>query len=245
MPREFLNSSISRIVFISTLCTAIILLPGYIHFVIFLPVRLLLVNIKYLLLLYSLTSSALPPPPPHPTATSPHSSLQLISIHRWNGTVSGFTFLMISLLRPNLSLWFAASLTPSFKLYCHSAHSPSMPSPDSLGPFFHAFVPNPPPPPPCILKYSVKEGSRGGSGGERVAGRGGIGGGGGGKIAVKSAAVVMIFCSLFLGTSGPLRATVSSTVFTGSWKQEGDGFTPRTCSEPLDVGYFVMWTRCH
>lgn len=73
-----------------------------------------------------------------------------------------------------------------------------------------------------MLKYSVKEGSRGGSGGERVAGRGGIGGGGGGSIDVKSAAVVMIFCSLFLGTSGALRATVSSTVFTGSWR-EGDG----------------------
>lgn len=85
----------------------------------------------------------------------------------------------------------------------------------------HAFVPNPAPPPVCMLKYSVKEGSLGGSGGDRAAGRGGIGGGGGGNIDVKSAAVVMIFCSLFLGTSGPLRATVSSTVFTGSWKEEG------------------------
>ena len=73
-----------------------------------------------------------------------------------------------------------------------------------------------------MLKYSVKEGSRGGSGGERVAGRGGIGGGG--NIDVRSAAVVMIFCSLFLGTSGPLQATVSSTVFTGSWKEEDDSF---------------------
>lgn len=75
-----------------------------------------------------------------------------------------------------------------------------------------------------MLKYSVKEGSRGGSGGEREAGRGGIGGGGGGNIEVRSAVVVMIFCSLFLGTSGPLRATVSSTVFTGSYggKQENE-----------------------
>lgn len=43
---------------------------GYIHFVIFLPLCLLLVIIKYLLLLYSLTSPALlshsPPPHPHP-----------------------------------------------------------------------------------------------------------------------------------------------------------------------------------
>lgn len=76
-----------------------------------------------------------------------------------------------------------------------------------------------------MLKYSVKEGSRGGGGGERAAGRGGIGGGGGGSIDVKSAAVVMILCSLFLGTSGPLRATVSSTVFTGSWKEENESFT--------------------
>lgn len=71
-----------------------------------------------------------------------------------------------------------------------------------------------------MLKYSVKEGIRGGSGGDRAAGRGGMGGGGGGNIDVKSAAVVMIFCSLFLGTSGPLRATVSSTVFTGSYKRK-------------------------
>lgn len=102
----------------------------------------------------------------------------------------------------------------------------------------HAFDPNPPPPPPlCMLKYSVKEGSRGGTGGERAAGRGGIGGGGGGNIDVKSAAVVMIFCSLFLGTSGPLRATVSSTVFTGSWREEDDGFTYLTGSDPQDVGH--------
>lgn len=81
-----------------------------------------------------------------------------------------------------------------------------------------------------MLKYSVKEGSRGGSGGERAAGRGGIGGGGGGNIDVKSAAVVIIFCSRFLGTSGPLRATVSSTVFTGSYKEEDDDCTL------LDIG---------
>ena len=126
----------------------------------------------------------------------------------------------------------------SFTLNCHSVHS----SP-ALCLFFspsHAFVPNPPPPPPpplCMLKYSVKDGSRGGSGGERVAGRGGIGGGGGGNIAVRSAAVVMIFCSLFLGTSGPLRATVSSTVFTGSWKEEDNSFTLLIRSDdPLSVG---------
>lgn len=89
----------------------------------------------------------------------------------------------------------------------------------------HAFVPNPAPPPLCMVKYSVKDGSRGGSGGDRVAGRGGIGGGGEGNIDVKSAAVVTIFCSLFLCTSGPLRATVSSTVFTGSWKKEEESFT--------------------
>lgn len=76
-----------------------------------------------------------------------------------------------------------------------------------------------------MVKYSVKDGSRGGSGGDRVAGRGGIGGGGEGNIDVKSAAVVTIFCSLFLCTSGPLRATVSSTVFTGSWKKEEESFT--------------------
>lgn len=56
--------------------------------------------------------------------------------------------------------------------------------------------------------------------GERDAGRGGIGGRGGGNVKVKSAAVVIIFCSLFLGTSCPLRATVSSTVFTGSLKKK-------------------------
>lgn len=96
----------------------------------------------------------------------------------------------------------------------------------------HAFVPKPPPPPPlCMLKYSVKEGSRGGSRGERAAWRGGIGGGGGGNIDDKSAAVVMIFCSLFLGTSGPLRATVSSTVFTGSWSEEDEGVRHLTRSE--------------
>lgn len=71
-----------------------------------------------------------------------------------------------------------------------------------------------------MLKYSVKEGRRGGSGGERVAGRGGTGGGGGGgRTVVRSAVVVMILCSLFLATSGPLRDTVSSTVFTGSCKE--------------------------
>lgn len=79
----------------------------------------------------------------------------------------------------------------------------------------HALVPSPPP--PCMLKYSVKEGSRGGTVGECVARRGGRGGGSGGKADVKSAAVVMIFCSLFLGTSWPFLATVSSTVLTGSW----------------------------
>lgn len=84
----------------------------------------------------------------------------------------------------------------------------------------YAFIPNPPPPLPlCMLKYSVKDGSRRGRWGDCEAGRGGIGGGGGGNIEVKSAAVVMIFWSLFLGTSAPLRATVSSTVFTGSWEK--------------------------
>lgn len=60
---NFWMKTISRILFISALCTAIIFCSGYIHFVIFLPVCLLLVNIKYLLLLYSLTSSALVPQP--------------------------------------------------------------------------------------------------------------------------------------------------------------------------------------
>lgn len=86
----------------------------------------------------------------------------------------------------------------------------------------YALVPKPAPPPPCMLKYSVKEGRRGGSGGEACeVGRGGMGGGGGGSIDVRSAAVVMIFCSLFLGTSCPLRVTSSSTVFTGSdWMEK-------------------------
>lgn len=76
---------------------------GYIHFVIFLPVCLLLVSIKYLLLLYSLTSSALLPHSHFP----PYSSEQVIPIHMWKGTVYGFTFLMISLLRPsNLQTFF-------------------------------------------------------------------------------------------------------------------------------------------
>lgn len=224
---------------------------GYIHFVIFLPLCLLLVNIKYLLLLYSLTSSVL----------LSHSHFPPSLLH------SGYLFPFTGergQFRDSLFWWFLPfvpsklfpfcllTLTPSFPLFlcfvlsfclsplCHPL-SPSVPS----FPLSHAFVPNPPPPPPplCMLKYSVKEGSRGGSGGERAAGRGGIGGGGGGNIDVKSAAVVMIFCSLFLGTSGPFRATVSSTVFTGSWGEEDDGFTPLTWSDPLDAGYPNVLTR--
>lgn len=81
--------------------------------------------------------------------------------------------------------------------------------------------------------------------GERAERQGGIGGGGGGNIDVKSAAVVMIFCSLFLGTSGPFRATVSSTVFTGSWGKEDDSFTRLTWSDLQDIGYGNMlpWTE--
>ena len=120
------------------------------------------------------------------------------------------------------------TLISTFPLYCHSVRSlhASPHPPPSLLTFSpsHALVPNPPP--PCMLKYSVNEGSRGGSGGERAARRGGIGGGG--NMDVRSAAVVMIFCSLFLGTSGPLQATVSSTVFTGSWREEQDRFDPLT-----------------
>lgn len=57
-PHEFLNKSISRILFISTLCTAIILLL-WLHPLCHLsPVCLQLVSIKYLLLLYSFTTSA-------------------------------------------------------------------------------------------------------------------------------------------------------------------------------------------
>lgn len=139
------------------------------------------------------------------------------------------TFSVISVI-----LWiplYFLSYCHYFYFYCHSVLAFMLPPPycptSSVLPFSpsHAFVPNPAPPPLCMVKYSVKDGSRGGSGGDRVAGRGGIGGGGEGNIDVKSAAVVTIFCSLFLCTSGPLRATVSSTVFTGSWKKEEESFT--------------------
>lgn len=177
-PLEFFNKCISRILFFSASCTAV---NGYICFVICLPLCLWLVNIKYLLLLYSLTTSALLSPP----------------------------FFL---------LFFIPLLTETLFPLCNSVH-PALPtSPPSLT-SSHALLPNPPPPPLCMLKYSVKDGRRGGSGGERVVRRGGTGGGGGGNTDVRSAAVVMIFCSLFLGTSGPLRATVSSTVFTGSWRE--------------------------
>lgn len=202
---------------------------GYIHFVIFLPVCLLLVIIKYLLLLYSLTSSALLSHS-HLALTSP---IRLFPLTGEKGLFSDLLFWwLVFFVHSNLFLLFLLS-SPRFLQIFSLLHSivlsfPSMTFFISLcpvSPSSHAFVPYPPPPPLCMLKYSVKEGSRGGGGGERAAGRGGIGGGGGGSIDVKSAAVVMILCSLFLGTSGPLRATVSSTVFTGSWKEEDDNFT--------------------
>lgn len=213
---------------------------GYIHFVIFLPMCLLLVNIKYLLLLYSLTSSAF----------LSHSHLALTSSFRLFPLTGEkglfrhllFWWFLFFVLKPfslhaatlRFPLWLFLYFVSSFCPF--PPRLPSSPSVLSVSPS-HAFVPYPPPPPLCMLKYSVKEGSRGGGGGERAAGRGGIGGGGGGSIDVKSAAVVMIFCSLFLGTSGPLRATVSSTVFTGSLKEESDSFMLLTWSDPLDIGY--------
>lgn len=69
---------------------------------------------------------------------------------------------------------------------------------------------------PCILKYSVKWDVNRGGGGEWAEVRGGMGGGRGVNVDVRSAVVVMILCSLFLGTSCPFRATVSSIVLTGS-----------------------------
>lgn len=222
---------------------------GYIHFVIFLPVCLLLVNIKYLLLLYSLTSSALLS---HSLHSSPPGLFSFIgekvafeeSLFWWCLVFFHPYFFFSSLFRLwtekpwfpiCLCLHFVLSFTPFLSLSFLLSLSQS-----------HAFVPNPPPPPPCMLKYSVKEGSRGGIGGERVARRGGIGGGGGGNIDVKSAAVVMIFCSLFLGTSGPLRATVSSTVFTGSWREECGwrsvkGHMSQTLSVKPYIGLITVW----
>lgn len=69
---------------------------------------------------------------------------------------------------------------------------------------------------PCILKYSVKWDVNLGGGGECAELRGGMGGGRGENVDDRSVVVVMILCSLFLGTSCPFRATVSSIVFTGS-----------------------------
>lgn len=74
---------------------------------------------------------------------------------------------------------------------------------------------------PCILKYSVKWDVNLGGGGECAELRGGMGGGREAKVFDRSAVVVMILCSLFLATSCPLRATVSSIVFTGSeWMEK-------------------------
>lgn len=238
MPHEFLNTSISEFCSFPPRAQLSFYCSGYIHFVISLPLCLLLVNIKYLLLLYSFTSSALL----SHTAISPlflHSvyfkssrltgekgPFRFSPLHAcfwWflsSSSVPAFFFLSLVAVNSNTLLSTPNSL---FTVCFHSVHIASIPFPISLSPFplSHAFVPNPPPPPPlCMLKYSVKEGSRGGTGGECMARRGGIGGGGGGNVDVKSAAVVMIFCSLFLGTSCPFRATVSSTVFTGSWRGE-------------------------
>ncbi len=210
MPHEFLNKSISRILFISASCTAIILLL-WLH-----PLCHLSPSVPFTgqhqIFIASLFFNKLSTPIPQPF---PPHSIQVISIYKWKGTV----FMVISLLRPSKLFAFCNTLIsiliPSLLCIVILYVAFFLPSVPSVAPS-HAFVPNPPPPPLCMLKYSVNDGSRGGSGGERVAGRGGIGGGGGGSIDVKSAAVVIIFCSLFLGTSGPLRATVSSTVFTGS-----------------------------
>lgn len=75
---------------------------------------------------------------------------------------------------------------------------------------------------PCILKYSVKwDVNLGGGGGECAELRGGIGGGRVENVDDRSAVVVMIFCSLFFGTSCPFRVTASSIVFTGSeWMEK-------------------------
>lgn len=55
-----------------------------------------------------------------------------------------------------------------------------------------------------------------GGGGEWAELRGGMGGGRGVNVDDRSAVVVMIFCSLFLGTPWPFRVTDSSIVLTGS-----------------------------
>lgn len=208
MPYKFLNTSISRILFISASCTAFVLLL-WLHPLCH-PFPCVPFTGQHQIFIASLFFNRLRTPVSQPF--SPHSSIQVISLTSEKGLF-------------NFSDGFSSSFQPCG---CLSLHSNSdlfltlyhlTPSPSVLSVSSHALVPYPPPPPPCMLKYSVKEGSRGGGGGERAAGRGGIGGGG--SIDVKSAAVVMIFCSLFLGTSGHLRATVSSTVFTGSWKEIG------------------------
>lgn len=205
---------------------------GYIHFVIFLPVCLLLVSIKYLLLLYSLTSSALL----SHSHLAPTSSFRTFPLTGEKGLLEILLFWWF--LCPSKPFFLSGS---SFTLYYPFPPPLHSPFSLSLSPSY-AFIPYPAPPPLCMLKYSVKEGSRGGGGGER--GRGGIGGGG--RMDVRSAAVVMIFCSLFLGTAGPLRATVSSTVFTESLSEE-EYYTLQSCTWLVSSLYRsrAWWFICH
>lgn len=224
LPHEFLNKSISRILFISASCTAIILLL-WLHPLCHLSPRVPFTG-QHQIFIASLFFNNL--------STSISQPFPLCRLFPFTGEKRPFRdslfWLFLVLVLPNfvLAVPFLSlsvdTLTSTLPLRIHCivilSNPLCLPPSSSILTSVpclsasHAFVSNPPPPPLCMLKYSVKEGSRGGSGGERVVGRGGISGGG--NIDVKSAAVVMIFCSLFLGTSGPLEATISSTVFTGS-----------------------------
>lgn len=222
VPYKFLNKSVHKSFVQSPLCAPIILLVRLPLCHLSLPVPLSLLMFKYLLLLFSFTSAALFNSKSFPLL---YSALFPFSLFRGeNGTFRTsiphvclwwlpLLFLLIS-IPPSLVPIHSLTCFLCYLIFLHLPLDLSLCVPLSLC-LSHALVPTPPP--PCMLKYSVKwEGSRGGGGGGRAERWGGMGGGSGGKVGDdRSAVVVMILCSLFLCTSCPFWATVSSTVFTG------------------------------